>query len=300
MKLFRKTILLIFAITISFGLVLASSQPVSAAVEEPQRCTRWHTVQKGEYLSKIAEQYDTSWYSIVEINQLTNPSLIYQGNKLCIFHSDFSSNPPVISPINNSSASIFAASVKEDETVTLHGKNLVKESRYNIFLEKYRTNTGIKYLAGTITTDKNGAFKTTISIPKKLYDIQKIRVSISNPRGNTASNWFINATSSGNTGGIGTPEFGLDLHSVKKGQWVKIDTQNLPANVSFKVYMNRPGANEKKAILIGTLRDSKGGTVRKTFEIPEVFKDQANLKLILVNKALDMRAEVTFANKVSK
>ena len=296
MKLFRKTILVLMALAIASGLVLTSSEAVSAAVKDPQKCTRWHTVQKGEYLSKIAEQYDTNWYSLAEINQLINPSLIFQGNKLCIFHSNYSTDFYQYKPVISSSASVFATRVTEDKTVTLEGKNLVKNTKYDIYLGKYKTDLGIRYLAGSISSDKNGSFKTTIPIPKKLYDISKIRVSISNQRSNAISNWFINSTSSGNVGGIGSPEPSLALRSVKKGQWVKVDTINLPANINFNIYMNRPGANESKAVLVGTLRDSKGGTVTKTFEIPEVFKERANLKLILVNNALDMKPEVIFAN----
>ena len=300
MKLLKKATLILMALAVSIGLVLTSSQPVSAAVDEPQKCTRWHTVKTGEYLSLIAEQYETSWYSLVEINQLTNPSRIYAGNQLCIFHSNFSSNPSVNNPINNSSARVFAASVKEDQTVTLQGKNLVANSRYDIYLGKYKTDPAIRTNVGSISTDKNGAFQTTVTIPKMLYDVLKIRVSLTNLRGDTSSNWFINATSSANVGGIGSPELGVAVKSVKKGQWVKIDTNNLPANVSFNVYMRRAGANDKKWVLVGTLRDPKGGKVVESFEIPESIKDRSKLEIMVVNDALDMAAGATFDNITTK
>lgn len=42
----------------------------------------WHTVASGENLSSIAEKYGTSWRSIADLNGLSNPNLIYPGQKL--------------------------------------------------------------------------------------------------------------------------------------------------------------------------------------------------------------------------
>lgn len=297
MKIMKKLSLLIMLITISTGLVLTPFQTVSAAVAEPNKCTYWHTVQKGEYLYLIAELYDTNWYSIVEINKLTNPSLIYPGNKLCIFLSGASYNPPTSSPTSSSSANVSALSVKEDQVVTLQGKNLTANSRYDVYLGIYKADPAQRNLVGSVNTDKSGLFKATFSIPKKLYDVLKIRISVANQRGVSTSNWFINTTSTGNTGGIGSPEFSFDVLSVKKGQWVKIQTENLPANVSFNVFMNKTGASPRKAVLVGTLRDSKGGNVAAAFGIPNSIKDRANLEIFIVNNALDINAEATFDNK---
>lgn len=44
--------------------------------------TRYHTVKYGETLSSIAEQYGTSWKNIANQNGLSNPNLIYPGQKL--------------------------------------------------------------------------------------------------------------------------------------------------------------------------------------------------------------------------
>ena len=89
MKPLKQVLLILTAISISIGLVLSTNQPAFAAVKTPEKCTRWHTVQKGEYLSKIADQYDTNWYTLAEINQLANPSLIFAGNKTVHFPQRF-------------------------------------------------------------------------------------------------------------------------------------------------------------------------------------------------------------------
>jgi LysM repeat protein len=300
MKTQKKVFLILITICISTGLLVSTFQPVSAAVKTPEKCTRWHTVQKGEYLSKIADQYDTNWYTLAEINQLTNPSLVFAGNKLCIFHSDFSGSSPVYTPTTTTQASVVATSVKEDQAVTLQGKNLVADARYVISLGKYKNIQEIGYSVGSVYTNKDGAFTITVTIPKKLYDVLKIRASLTDKLGKTTSNWFINTTSKGNTGGIGTSDLNIDIQSVKKGNWVKIETENLPANVSFNVYINRSGANENKAIYVGILRDSKGGKVLATYEIPAKIQDRSKLEIFAVNKGLDMEAEAVFDNKTTK
>lgn len=300
MKLTRKTILYLAALAVTIGLVSTKAQSVNAAVASPEKCTRWHTVQKGEYLSKIAAQYNTNWYTLAQLNQLTNPRLIFAGNRLCIYHSDFSSNPLVVNPISSSSGNLAATSVKEDQSVTLQGKNLAANTRYEIYLGKYKSDPAVRIFVGSVSTDKNGAFLKTVTIPKMLYDVLKIRASITSPRGNTTNNWFINTTGSGNVGGVGAPQLNIDIRSVKKTKWVKFDAENLPANVTFKVYMSKADAPAKKAILVGTLSDPKGRDITVTFDIPESIKDRPNLEIFLVNDALDMSAEEIFKNQTTQ
>ncbi|MBF8982762.1 nuclear transport factor 2 family protein [Lutibacter sp. B2] len=43
-----------------------------------------YTVQSGDVLWKIAEQYDKTWQELAEKNQLKNPNLIYPGQKITI------------------------------------------------------------------------------------------------------------------------------------------------------------------------------------------------------------------------
>ena len=72
-------------LTISLALIILFSgmglsiQPVQAAT-----CTKYHTVKPGEYLVLIARQYDTSWRTLAEINDLSDPTRIYAGQKLCV------------------------------------------------------------------------------------------------------------------------------------------------------------------------------------------------------------------------
>lgn len=290
----------LMVLTIAIGLLSATIQPAGAVVENPENCTRWHTVEKGEYLVKIAELYDTSWRSIAEINRLSNPSLIFPNTKLCIFLTGYTPGSTSNTPSSSSNASVYASSVKEDQSVTLQGKNLSTNSRYTVYLGKYNADPSKKILVGSAETDKSGYFKKAFDIPKQLYDVVKIRVSVISATGVSTTNWFINATSNSNTGGTSSGKLAIDVKSVKRNQWVKISTTNLPANVTFKVFMNRAGASWNKAVQVGTLRDSKGGSIVASFDIPASLKDKNQLEIVVFNNPLDMSAEATFKNQTSK
>lgn len=50
----------------------------------PQPPVRVHIVKRGEYLSKIAGYYGTTWQKLAEINGLKNPDLIFAGQKIIL------------------------------------------------------------------------------------------------------------------------------------------------------------------------------------------------------------------------
>ena len=58
-----------------------------------------YTVQRGDSLSKIAREYNVTVAHIVELNDITNPNLIYPGEKLRITESDVTNLSPI--PKNN-------------------------------------------------------------------------------------------------------------------------------------------------------------------------------------------------------
>ena len=54
-----------------------------------------YTVQRGDTLSKIAREYNVSVAHIVELNDISNPNLIYPGEKLRITESDVATLSPI-------------------------------------------------------------------------------------------------------------------------------------------------------------------------------------------------------------
>ena len=54
-----------------------------------------YTVQRGDTLSRIAREYNVTVAHIVELNDISNPNLIYPGDKLRITESDVTNLNPI-------------------------------------------------------------------------------------------------------------------------------------------------------------------------------------------------------------
>jgi len=60
------------------------AHPAAPTAPGTPMCTAWHIVMKGDTLNNIAARYDASASAIARYNNLTNPNIIYIGQKLCI------------------------------------------------------------------------------------------------------------------------------------------------------------------------------------------------------------------------
>jgi hypothetical protein len=297
MNTLRKLSLVLMALIMMSGLVAATFQPAAAATEPAATCQQWHTVARGEYLVQIARQYNTDWRTLVDLNSLKDPNRIYYGQKLCVsMQASSGSTAPAVTPGSSTDVRVTATSVEEDKDVTLSATKLLANTRYSVYLGKYATYPTGAVLVGSVYTDAKGAFTKTYNLPGKLADVVKIWISVTNGRGDLATNWFINATSDSNTGGIGSPAFKFSIASTKSDQWVKIKTSNLPANVSFNVYMGKSGSKGVNGTLVGTLRDEDGGTIRATYDIPSELHGKSKIDIRLENKQLGISYYLTFEN----
>ncbi len=276
-----KFLMILAALAMTFSLIGAAVQPASAAAES-LTCTQWHTVQRGEYLVKIARMYDTTWRELAELNGLTNPSRIYPGQKLCV--SGTSTGSPATPPSSSGQVRVYALSVREDEYATLRGRGLAANSTYTVYFSRYGNSSGSPLRVGTATTDKNGAFTRTFSIPSALVDVARIGVSLYNSGGDSATNWFINATADELTGGIGAPAFSFRVLQVVEDEEVELRTSNMPADVPFNVLMGKAGSKGVDGILVGTLRDGDG-VIKGTFDIPDELQGRSRIDIRMENSA---------------
>lgn len=196
-----------------------------------------------------------------------------------------------------SAGKVYAKEVEEDKTVTVAASGLRANSRYDVYLSKYGKSTASAIRVGFARTDGNGAFTKTFKIPGKLVDVAKISINLVGTHGDTATNWFINASSTSNTGGEGSPAFSFKVSSIKKNVSVKIKTSNLPANVTFDVRMGKAGSEGVNGTRVGELRSNKGGSVTATFEIPDSLEGKSQIDVRVENKALGIAYFVSFKNK---
>jgi len=196
-----------------------------------------------------------------------------------------------------SAGKVYAKEVEEDKNVTVAASGLRANSRYDVFLSKYGKSVAKAIKVGFARTDSTGAFTKTFKIPGKLVDVAKISINLVGIKGDTSTNWFINASSDSNTGGEGSPAFSFKVSSVKKGDSVKIKTTNLPANVTFDVRMGKAGSEGVNGTIVGELRSSKGGGVTATFDIPDSLEGKSQIDVRVENRALGIAYFVSFKNK---
>jgi hypothetical protein len=189
---------------------------------------------------------------------------------------------------------ISARAVDEDKTVVLVGAHLRADTRYTVYLSKFNKYPASATRVGFAVTDSLGSFTKTFKIPKKLVDVIRISVTITDDADDTATNWFINASAVGNTGGLGAPNFTIRVTTFKRDAWVKIRTNNMPANVTFEVLMGKVGS---RGIKIGELMDEDGGAITEEFDIPDELEGKEELFIRLENRSLGYSANVTFRNR---
>ncbi len=298
MKPTSQTFRLILYVFLVLGLLGASSARAFAApAEAVSGCLQTHVVQSGEYLTKIGSIYGVTWRTIADINQLEDYNRIFPGQTLCI-----STTSPINVPTTNVSGNaatvrVYASTVVEDKTVTLEGKSLEAHTTYTVYMSNFKLLKGMTYAVGSVTTGTNGTFSKTINIPKRLYDVSMVKVLLVSRQGDTATNWFINSNVTGNTGGIGAPAISMSLVEVKSDGTVRITASNLPANVTFSVYIGKADTEGIGGVWVGRMIASNTGKVTATFTIPEKYQDNKALDIRLESEAIQMSAFLKFNNR---
>jgi LysM repeat protein len=260
-------------------------QPAAAATDTESVCTQYHTVQRGEYLAKIAQMYSVDWRWLAEINDLENPRLIFAGNVLCVATSDGSGSPG----IPNTGNPVFnVSSVKKDQTVTVSVSGYPANKSFEILMGKIGTKGVNGTLVGTGKTNNSGAFSVTVDIPAKLEGQATIaiRIEAADNSGFYAYNWFYNKNQSGTSGGTdgGSYTSGLAITAVVEDKSVSFKAGNLLPNRTYGVYLDRKNSSEKvTGIRVDSVTTDSNGYVSDTVQIPLEYKDRRELSLRLVS-----------------
>ena len=82
---------IVLALVIVLAAVIAPASAKAAPAESASEsmtaswgCVAWHTVRRGENLTRISRMYGVSVWQIAQANRIHNPSLIFVGQVLCI------------------------------------------------------------------------------------------------------------------------------------------------------------------------------------------------------------------------
>lgn len=89
-----RIISLILAAALMSGWLTFGASPVRAA----EACQAYHTVQAGENLFRISLRYGTTIGALQSLNNVSNPSLIYAGQRLCVSGTPGGTTPPPSNP----------------------------------------------------------------------------------------------------------------------------------------------------------------------------------------------------------
>ena len=168
------------------------------------------------------------------------------------------------------------ASVVKNTSVTIKTNNLPPNDSFKVRMGKMGTKAVGGIVVGSFSSGSGGTKTLTFDIPADLKGLSKIAIRFDSTTGSGyfAYNWFWNSGSS--SGGSGTGGYGgyptFTISAVVRNSTVTIKTQNLPANDTFAVRMNKMGTKGVNGIKVDTFSSGSGGTKTYTFSIPDDLK----------------------------
>lgn len=278
----------VLAMMVLVGLVGFSASPAFAA----QTCAQYHTVQRGETLYRIGLQYNVSWRTLADINDLANPNRIYAGQRLCVeLEDDDDSTPP---PAPSKIPTFSIVSVAKDSTVTIETANFPANDSFVVTMGEFGTRGVNGVRVATTNSGNGGKFTATYNIPAELKGESRIAIRLQSPTsGYFSYNWFYNNTAGSGTGGVGDPGDDDDddngytgfptfsIASVAQDSTVTISGRNFPANTSFNVLMGRFGTAGVNGIRVTTIDTGAGGEFTATYNIPAELKGLSRIAIRL-------------------
>jgi hypothetical protein len=158
-----------------------------------------------------------------------------------------------------------------DKNVTIQSSNFPANIDFKVLMGPFGT-LGIGGTSvTTINSGSGGSFTKTFDIPSGLKGSERIAIRLEGTTGGfLAFNWFWNNTATTTTttppGYTGIPTF--SIVSVDADKNVKIQTNNFPANIDFKVLMGPFGTLGIGGTSVTTINSGSGGSFTKTFDIP--------------------------------
>lgn len=198
---------------------------------------------------------------------------------------------------------ISIVSVVTDTSVTIKTANYPANDTYNVYMNHIGTRGigGIK--VDTINSGSGGSFEKTFTIPDSLKGLAQIAIRLESPTsGYYSYDWFNNKTG-GTTPGTGTggPYTSIiptiSITSVDVDNKVTIQTQNYPANDTFKVLMGHFGTRGIGGITVDTVNSGAGGSLSFTFSIPNELKGLAQIAIRLESSTSGYFSYNWFNNK---
>lgn len=183
---------------------------------------------------------------------------------------------------------IIVASVKEDTQVIIKGLGFPSDETFNVLLGE----EGSKGIGGvqvdTLDLGGEATFIENFNIPSSLQGETKLDIRFeSNESDLVVYTTFENQTgASGGTsedyndgGASDIPT--IAILSIKEGESVTLKTHNFPAGRDFQVLMGEMGTRGIDGIQVTTFSSGTGGSLTKTFDIPDALKGEYQIAIRL-------------------
>jgi murein DD-endopeptidase MepM/ murein hydrolase activator NlpD len=175
-----------------------------------------YTVQRGDWVYKIARALGVKPEDILKANPIVNPNLLFPGQKLCIpaktptataTTGPTKTPAPTATPGPTSTPrptslpgyvccpSFRIVAVERDKSVTIETTNFPAGLKFDVRMAARGGQAIGGTVAGSQDSGKGGVFRATFAIPAGLKGLDQIAIRLENPAtGYFAFNWFYNNT----------------------------------------------------------------------------------------------------------
>jgi LysM repeat protein len=255
-----------------------------------ESCKSTYTVKSGDYLSRIADDFDVSLSDLANANDLKSPYVIYVGQKLCIPGKSSSGSSGSTGSSSAGTKARISVS-KSKDTLTITTSNFPTKNSYYVKVDNARDNRLEWSKVGVLNTGKDSSVKASFKLPDALKNASSLNVCLkniytdamvcNNPDLNRGSTKSDSSGSSTTAGWKGT-------FSVKiAGKTVEITTSKFPTNSFFNVKADNASNRAVQWYRIGTLRIGKNGTTSASYKLPEALEKATKLNVCLKNAVND-------------
>ena len=258
----------------------------SAAAASPQvTCSTTYTVKSGDYLTKIADAYDVTWYDLAAANDLKSPYVIYVDQKLCIPKT--TTTTPDSSTSTGSSSRAKVSVVIDKKEITVKATDMATKSTFFVKVDDAGDRSLVWYKVGVLSTGSSTSATASYKLPEELEDAKSLNVCLKNTTtdANICNNPAYNygGKSSGSSGtGTSSSSFKGTFTAQLFTKSVVIETSNFPTGSFFFVKVG-PAGGRSAENKIGILRTGKSDDVTGTFYLPDELENNDRLNVCLKN-----------------
>lgn len=286
----------VLGLVLAMALILASApQPaLAASITEAADadCKETYTVKSGDYLIKIADDYDVDWRDLAEANDLEAPYIVFLGMKLCIPAKSGSGSGSGSSGGSTSGSSGKASftAVKNDNSLVISTSSFPTKSYYFVKVDDARNQRLEWHKIGTLRTGNETAVKESFRLPEELRNSNSFLVCLkniysdaqicNNPNYNRAAD---SDSSDSDTKATWKGTFTVDI----VGKSIEIETSKFPTSSFFFVRADNASGKGLEWHRLGTLRIRKNADVSQTFSLPEALENASRITVCLKNMVND-------------